>query len=320
MKKSKRNVIIVSVLLMFLGVGISFLGLALANFDMNVFNTEKFEPKIYYIEEKFSDIDILTDTCDIKFLPSEDNRAKVVYFDSENVFYNVGVKENVLNIERVDEREWYEHIGFYWQETDIKVYLPENEYGNLNIKSSTGDIELPKLMSFYSVGIETSTGEVNINSRVKDEININGSTGDVELNGVSVQSLNIRLSTGDISISDTDVNGNIELKATSGEVEFDTVNCRNIKAQTDTGEMEYENLRTSGSISFKTTTGDVTLINSDGAALDIVTDTGDVYGTLLSEKIFVTESSTGRIKVPQSLSGGKCQVKTDTGNITFKVN
>ena len=38
----------------------------------------------------------------------------------------------------------------------------------------------------------------------------------------------------------------------------------------------------------------------DGFEIKISTDTGDVSGTLLSEKVFITSSDTGKIKVPKN--------------------
>ena len=40
--------------------------------------------------------------------------------------------------------------------------------------------------------------------------------------------------------------------------------------------------------------------NSDAAQISIKTSTGDVTGTLLSEKVFITETSTGNISVPKN--------------------
>ena len=48
-------------------------------------------------------------------------------------------------------------------------------------------------------------------------------------------------------------------------------------------------------------------------------DTGDVEGSLLSEKIFYTETSIGNIRVPKGTSGGMCEVETDTGDISFTI-
>ena len=43
--------------------------------------------------------------------------------------------------------------------------------------------------------------------------------------------------------------------------------------------------------------------------------------TLLAtlEKIFFTESDTGHIGVPKGTAGGTCEIRTDTGDITFTI-
>ena len=66
-------------------------------------------------------------------------------------------------------------------------------------------------------------------------------------------------------------------------------------------------------------TGDVRFEGSDAAAIFVETNTGDVTGTLLSDKIFLPQSNTGEIEVPQTVSGGRCQIITSTGDIRLKI-
>jgi hypothetical protein len=40
---------------------------------------------------------------------------------------------------------------------------------------------------------------------------------------------------------------------------------------------------------------------------------------LLSEKVFITKSDTGRIDVPETVTGGKCKITTDTGSIRIYI-
>ena len=68
----------------------------------------------------------------------------------------------------------------------------------------------------------------------------------------------------------------------------------------------------------KVSTGDIKLDKSDAAEIFIKTSTGNVTGTLLTEKVFITQTSTGNIKVPKSIKGGRCEITTSTGNI--KIN
>ena len=61
--------------------------------------------------------------------------------------------------------------------------------------------------------------------------------------------------------------------------------------------------------------GDVLFDGCDAGEIEIETSTGDVKGTLLSEKIVFASASTGRVQVPEWISGGKCKITTSTGDI-----
>ena len=80
-----------------------------------------------------------------------------------------------------------------------------------------------------------------------------------------------------------------------------------------------KNVVATGTISIKSDTGDVRFEGSDAIEISVKTDTGDVTGTLLSEKVFITETSTGSINVPKTTSGGKCEITTSTGDINISI-
>lgn len=68
-------------------------------------------------------------------------------------------------------------------------------------------------------------------------------------------------------------------------------------------------------LTIRYTTGSVHLDGCDAAALSIETSTGDVAGSLLTEKVFAAETSTGKIDVPKSTTGDLCEIKTSAGSI-----
>ena len=80
-----------------------------------------------------------------------------------------------------------------------------------------------------------------------------------------------------------------------------------------------KNVVATGTISIKSDTGDVRFEGSDAIEISVKTDTGDVTGTLLSEKVFITETATGRVNVPKTTSGGKCEITTETGDINISI-
>ena len=56
------------------------------------------------------------------------------------------------------------------------------------------------------------------------------------------------------------------------------------------------------------------------AELFVETDTGDVRGSLLTEKTFIVQTDTGSVDVPETTTGGKCEITTDTGDIEIEIN
>ena len=80
-----------------------------------------------------------------------------------------------------------------------------------------------------------------------------------------------------------------------------------------------KNVTVSGTISVERSTGDVFFDRCDAAALSVATDTGDVTGTLLSDKVFITQTDTGSVDVPPTTSGGICGITTDTGDIRMDI-
>ena len=111
----------------------------------------------------------------------------------------------------------------------------------------------------------------------------------------------------------------LEAVSTTGDKGISDVKCQNLYVESSTGYVHLTNVIASDRLSIETDTGSVILDGCDAASIKIETDTGDVEGTLLSEKIFYAESDTGRIRVPHTTSGGICEVRTDTGDITFTI-
>ncbi len=52
----------------------------------------------------------------------------------------------------------------------------------------------------------------------------------------------------------------------------------------------------------------------------VETDTGDVTGSLLTDKVFITQTDTGSIDVSKIADGGKCEISTDTGDIRITMD
>ena len=67
------------------------------------------------------------------------------------------------------------------------------------------------------------------------------------------------------------------------------------------------------------TFGDVNLIRCDAEQIHLKATTGSITANLLTPKSISAHATTGDVDVPQSNSGGACEIVTITGNILVDI-
>jgi len=307
--------LVLSGALIFLGV------MTVLNWNFIGLSTRDLETNEYVIEEDFGGISVLSDTADVAFLPSEDARTRVVCLERSRERHVVTVADGVLTVKLNDTRKWYEYIsfGFDFTSPKVTVYLPAGACGTLEVKSDTGDVEIPKAFSFASIDVSGSTGRVSCRASATDALKLRTSTGEILLEDVTASSVSLSVSTGAVSASRVDCAGEFSLCVSTGAATVSDVTCKRFETVGSTGGVRLTRLICSEDMRVERDTGDVSLDACDAAALFIKTDTGSVKGSLVSEKIFIAKSDTGRVEVPETTSGGKCKIETDTGDIYMTV-
>ena len=288
--------------------------------DFMELSTVKYETNTYEISEVFNVISMTADTADIAFVLSDDGNCRVECHEEENVKYSVAVKDGTLVIEVVDARKWYEHIGINFGTPKITVYLPKTEYESLHIKESTGDIEIPKDFSFKDVDISLSTGDVTFNASASELIKIKTSTGDICVENIIAGSLDLTVSTGKVTVSGVICEADVTVGVSTGKAKLIGITCKNVISSGSTGDILLNDVVATEKISIERSTGDVKFDRSDAAEMFIKTNTGDVMGSLLTDKVFITQTDTGDVDVPKTVYGGRCKIITDTGDIKITIN
>ena len=258
-----------------------------------------YETNIHKINEEFDNISIKTDTADIAFVLSDDGMCRVVCYEDAKKSHSIEVQNGTLTINVLNDKKWYDYIGFNIDSPKITIYLPKAEYSSLVIEGSTGDIEIAKDFVFKNIDVSISTGDVKCYASAEETIKIATNTGNIYMESISATSLDLMVSTGRVTVSD--------------------IVCKNFTSQGDTGDISLKNVISTEKISIERETGDVTLKASDAVEIFITTDTGDVKGSLLTDKVFITKTDTGRINVPNSITGGRCEITTDTGDIKISI-
>ncbi len=320
MRKSLKIWLIVAVSIVVVGAFIFVGALAVLGFDFTRLSTVKYETNTYEVDADFNKIFIDVDTTEIVFVPSDDGKCRVVCFEEEKVKHSAMVQNGTLVIDTVDTRKWYDYIGISFGNTKMTVYLPDYEYASLSIDTDTGDIAIPKDFTFENLEINGYTADVECLASVSNVIKMKTSTGDVKIDTLTAGEIDVSTNTGSVNINSVTAKGNVEIETDTGEVKLTDVSCADFTAESDTGTITLKNVVAVGGFSIESDTGDVEFENSDALQIFVKTSTGDVTGTLLSQKVFITKTSTGDISVPKSITGGRCEITTSTGDIKINIH
>jgi DUF4097 and DUF4098 domain-containing protein YvlB len=240
-------------------------------------------------------------------------------FEEEKVRHNVSVEEGTLTLQVDDQRAWYDHIGFFFSTPKITVYLPVGSYETLRVTGETGDIQVEKSFTFSDIDLSFTTGSIHCNASASNVVKLKTNTGSIQAENISAGSMELAVTTGKITLSGITCAEDLAISTSTGKVRINDATCQNLNTQGNTGDLALENVTVNHRLVAKRSTGDIQLNRCDAGELFIQTDTGDISGTLLSPKVFLAQSDTGRVRVPKTGSGGRCELTTDTGSITMDI-
>ena len=279
----------------------------------------RYESDTIEVKEAFENIAIHTDTEDLLLMPAADGKCRVEFYDEGTKTHTAAVKDGTLTIETADTRKWHERTWFGVGVPKITLYLPQAQYAALTVNERTGNIAIPGDFAFERVEITAGTGNVECLAGSAGLLRIETDTGDIRLEELSAGALELGVSTGRVDVRAVACSGDVGLTVSTGKSFLTDLKCGSFTSVGSTGDVTMENVTAKGLISIERSTGDVRFAGCDAAELQIKTDTGDVSGSLRSEKVFIAQSDTGRIEVPETTSGGKCKITTETGDIAVTV-
>ncbi len=295
------------------------LSIGVLGFDFKGPGAGKYVTNTYEVRDEFADIKIDGDTEKITFLPAEDAECRIVCYEDENDPHHVRVENGILIIDRLNPARWHLNIGIFTESPTVTAYLPQDTYRKLMIDADTGDVEVPRDFSFDSISIILDTGDVSCFAPASEDIEIRTDTGHITVSGVSAAGLRLKSDTGRMELSDVVISGDIELKEGTGKALLEHVSCTNLVSKGSTGSLAMTDTTASGEFNLERSTGDIEFHGCDAEKIYAKTNTGDVTGTLLTEKVFAADSDTGKVDVPGTSSGGRCEITTDTGDIRIRI-
>ncbi|MBQ7337083.1 MAG: DUF4097 family beta strand repeat protein [Clostridia bacterium] len=316
MKKSVKIMMIVALALILAGGVLLLGGCVIFGAESFEHGAQEYREKTYDMtEQSFENIWVQTNVADVSLLPSTDDHCRVVCYESNKMYHTVEVKNGTLVIRAVDSRKWYDHIGLIFEDMKVTIYLPASDYATLQVDTDTGKITVPSGFAFSSVTLESDTGAVEFGATSRGTMHLCTDTGAIRMSDAAAQRLQVESDTGSIRAERLTVTETMVLESDTGSIELHTVQAAALQVSSDTSAVRMEDVIIAGNLSIETHTGGIELRDSDAQTLHIESTTGSVYASLLTPKICYASSDTGKVDVPQSYEGGRCEVETDTGSI-----
>lgn len=260
-----------------------------------------YETKVYEVTDAFTDIRVEDLECNVRILRAADGPCRVVCPEMRDgsVYHTVTVNGGELSVQRHDQRKWYQRIGVSLGTPDVEVCLPEKEYGRLALHSTAGSIRVDDGFTFESARLESISGSVQMLSEVEKELQVQSTSGRVAIENASPEKLTA--------------------KSVSSRVELAHIRGGEIIAQSTSGRIELADVVAERSLYAKSISGGVALDGCDGGTIWIETTSGSVKGSILSDKTFMTHSTSGSVKVPRCAGGGECEITTASGSIVLEI-
>lgn len=316
----KKLLITLSVILIIAGLAIVFIALATNGFNFAEAGKENTVTENYYIDEDFSKISANgLGAYDIKIEPSAEEKCEIIYVGHKDILLERSVKDGTLTLELNDTRNFFLRLFSFTERLNITLRVPEKAYEKISVSTASGDVKLDGL-SVGSLEIDVSSGKVLLSSLTANNISLDSSSGNISIKKTTVSGkIKAALSSGDIIINDSTA-AEFEADTSSGDVELESFKVTKAAIiDVSSGEIELN-----GSLFEKlvidTSSGDVEFNRSDANEINIDTSSGDVEGTLLTGKMFDVRTSSGEARYPSdSAGGGKCYIRTSSGDIEIRI-
>ncbi len=268
MKKTKKIAVIVSVIMMVAGSMISAAALASVGFDISKLDTAgPITTEVFSVDSTFDsiNIDVIDSNVVLELYDPDQNSSEctVECDETDNMQFTVEVWDNTLYIKQESEKKLLMFdFNFSFQEKQTVVRLPFSEYkGGTKIETVSGDIRADEKLSFSNVELETTSGDINISSSLKQSLSVSTTSGDIKLKGSK-------------DLSDVDI-------------------------ETTSGDIELADFSATDDIRLSSVSGDIVLGRCLLCSADIETVSGDVSGNMIgSGYVYVTDTTSGDIIVP----------------------
>lgn len=317
MKQGKKIALTTASALVFAGLVLSVSSMCAMDFDFSKLETTPLHSETIQVEQSFTNISMTGTSCDIQFLPAPDDSCTVTCSLRQGNRCEAQVQDGTLYIRQWEEQKWY--LGISLHPEEIRVYLPEDSYASIQAETNSGDLTISEPLQFQSANLQSNSGSIDLSASISGKLSMTAQSGDIRAKDTRLHQLEARCNSGSILLEQVILEADAQLHANNGSIILTNVQGGTLSADAGSGDVRLTNVLTEDSLRLETNSGNIKLQHSDGAAITIRSGSGDVSGSLRTPKQFVTQTGSGSCSVPESGTGGACEIRTNSGDIRLKV-
>ena len=226
MNKTIKTLLILSLSLILAGIAIFAAAFFIngRNFaDINLSPIEVYEERVdkFYRAEfdNIDNIDISVTSRNVTIRPADDGVARIETRDSERDYLTTSFNGNTLHIKQIVNHKWYDFMSVPINfGNDIVIYLPNDVYDSLSIKSTSGGVDVTGNISFGKSSFDMTSGTLNLSDGFNsDETEIESTSGTVHVCGLNGTSLYIHSTSGSKKLENVIVSESLTVDSTRGE-------------------------------------------------------------------------------------------------------
>lgn len=269
--------------------------------------------------EKFSNISINTKESDIILAPSGDERCRITLYERPNAPHVVTRKDGRLSIDLCDNRKWYQRLFSFGNHGKITVFLPKSQYGSISINLDAGNVETSGKLSFEGADVSVNSGNIKLDASVSGEAKLNTKSGNIKLDKANIGTLDAVIEKGHLTVNDITVSGDFNTNLDNGVMQLSNVTCKNLNSNTEKGPVSLRNVIATDNLSINVSNGGILFDGCDSSEIYAQIKRGDVSGSLLSDKIFITNVKRGKANLPKTVEGGRCMISVGVGKVEINI-
>ncbi|MDD6035626.1 MAG: DUF4097 family beta strand repeat-containing protein [Lachnospiraceae bacterium] len=287
--------------------GIVLLGIAfiMIQGDFTKFNSKNVGPAEERVYESTTDITkiyIRDYSSSIKIKGGDVSKPTVEYRESDVHKYAITEEDGVLKVERnKDFKTVLCSIDF--NRYELCVVIPKNYDGLLEVKNTSGSINISDAKS-KEMYVYNTSGSIRLtNASVAGDVQVSGTSGGIKVEKMTCGNCLVENTSGSIKLNDVTADGNVTTENSSGSITLNDVAADgNVTTKNSSGSVRFENLSATGDIRMSNTSGSIkgsivgdesdysiTAINTSGSC--------NLNNSTSGSKLLHIENHSGSIKV-----------------------